>query len=344
MTQESELTNDPRRQAALALHRFGIGPRPGSIAAIAADPRGALLAELERPGIGRVDDRGLLTSAASSRVALEARAERRAQNIVAERARKALEQQAKAMDGAPSDAAKPEIVPEMAGAYEREAIRPNVLGRFADMLLAVESHPAMLVYLDNATSMGPNSTAGINRTRGLNENLARECLELHTLGVRSVYSQEDIIRFAKVLTGWSVIPVATDPEHGGEFVFVRRFHEPGPQEVIGNVYADTGVEQGRSVLADLARHPATATHVGTKLVRHFVADEPPPALVERLAATFRDADGDLKQVARALILSEEAWAAPRNKLKKPSEWIVAITRAAAQRIEPERFQLDQSVL
>ena len=391
--------SDAAAPAVLALHRFGLGPRPGSIAAIAADPRGALLAELERPGIGRVDDRGLLTSAASSRAALEARAERRAQNIVAERARKAVEQQAKAMDGAPSDAAKPEIAPEMAaraapgvtperqmflkelstkldaafdaeigfaerlvwfwsnhfcvsrsivpnmaGAYEREAIRPNVLGRFADMLLAVESHPAMLVYLDNATSMGPNSTAGINRTRGLNENLARECLELHTLGVRSVYSQEDIIRFAKVLTGWSVIPVATDPEHGGEFVFVRRFHEPGPQEVIGNVYADTGVEQGRSVLADLARHPATATHVATKLARHFIADEPPPALVERLATTFRDTDGNLKQVARALIVSDEAWTAPRNKLKKPGEWIVAMMRAAAQRIEPERFQIDQAVL
>ena len=110
----------------------------------------------------------------------------------------------------------------MAGGYEREAIRPHILGRYADMLLAVEGHPAMLVYLDNFVSIGPNSVAGIYRTRGLNENLAREILELHTLGVRTCYSQGDVTRFAKVLTGWTVISVNDNPEHGGEFIFNRR--------------------------------------------------------------------------------------------------------------------------
>src|SRR5262249_42195680 len=171
-------------------------------------------------------------------------------------------------------------VPASAGGYEREAIRPFVFGRFADMLLAVESHPAMLFYLDNAGSIGPNSVAGINRNRGLNENLAREILELHTLGVRSVYSQGDVTRFAYVLTGWTIIPTVNDPEHGAEFIFNRRMHEPGPQLIVGKTYSDGGVEQGRAVLADLARHPATATHVATKLARHFVADEPPAKLVE----------------------------------------------------------------
>ena len=107
----------------------------------------------------------------------------------------------------------------MAGGYEREAIRPHVLGRFSDMLLAVEGHPAMLLYLNNAQSIGPNSVAGINRDKGLNENLAREILELHTLGVRTVYTQADVTNFAKVLTGWTILPTATNPDHGGEFVF-----------------------------------------------------------------------------------------------------------------------------
>jgi uncharacterized protein (DUF1800 family) len=133
----------------------------------------------------------------------------------------------------------------MAGGYEREAIRPHVLVRFADMLLAAEGHPAMLLYLNNAQSIGPNSVAGINRDRGLNENLAREILELHTLGVRTVYSQTDVTNFAKILTGWTIRETASDPDHGGEFVFLRRAHEPGTHNVIGHDYADVGVEQGR---------------------------------------------------------------------------------------------------
>ena len=163
------------------------------------------------------------------------------------------------------------------GAYEREAIRAHVLGRFGDMLLAAESHPAMLIYLDNARSIGPDSIAGIRQRRGLNENLAREILELHTLGVRSVYTQEDVTRFAQVITGWTVVAPRQDPERAGEFDFNSRMHQPGAKTVIGRNYPDTGVEQGRAVLADLARHPATANHVATKLVRHFVADTAPPS-------------------------------------------------------------------
>ena len=392
-------TRDGPEQAAFALHRFGLGPRPGSIAAIASDPRGALLAELERPAIGRIDNRELLSSAESSRAAFEARAGRQAQKIVAERAKKEAEQQraqgmsddmARKADAAGNEmapqaepASTPErqnflkeikarldagldaeigfaerlvwfwsnhfcvsayTVPNMAGGYEREAIRPHILGRFADMLLAVEGHPAMLVYLNNAMSIGPHSVAGINRTRGLNENLAREILELHTLGVRTGYSQDDVIRFANVLTGWTVISARDNPEHGAEFIFNRRMHEPGPQQVIGKIYPDTGVEQGRAVLEDLARHPATATHVATKVVRYFIADEPPPALVERLAKVFRDTDGNLKEIATALVMSEEAWAFPRNKLKTPGEWIIAMVRATGLRADPERFERGQAAL
>ena len=193
-----------------------------------------------------------------------------------------------------------------------------MLGRFADLLQAVESHPAMLLYLDNVQSMGADSIAGINQDKGLNENLARETLELHTLGVRSGYSQADVTSFAKVLTGWTWLR-PEEPVHGGEFAFVRRFHEPGDQVVLGKRYTEGGLDQGRAVLADLARHPATAQHIGEKLARHFVADDPPPALVAKLAKAFLDTDGDLKQVVRTLMTAEESWTAPRQKLKPPAE-------------------------
>jgi uncharacterized protein (DUF1800 family) len=202
-----------------------------------------------------------------------------------------------------------------------------MLGRFSDMLLAVESHPAMLLYLDNARSIGPDSQAGRNRGKGLNENLAREIMELHTLGVRTGYTQDDVTRFANVITGWSIVPPRQDPVRGGEFAFNPRMHEPGPQTVVGKSYADGGIEQGREVLLALARHPATAKHIATKLARHFVADDPPLALVDRLTKRFLDTDGDLKEVTKALLAAPEAWSSSREKLKRPGEWIVAALRA-----------------
>ncbi len=182
----------------------------------------------------------------------------------------------------------------LCGAFEREAIRPHVLGKFSDMLLAVELHPAMLLYLDNARSIGPGSFAGQRRGKGLNENLAREILELHTLGVRTGYSQDDVTNFAKVITGWSIVPLKQDLEHSGEFVFNQRMHEPGPQRVIDREYEDRGFEQGRAVLQRLAGHPSTANHIARKLVRHFVSDDPPQPLVDRLSKRFLDTGGDLK--------------------------------------------------
>jgi uncharacterized protein (DUF1800 family) len=218
-------------------------------------------------------------------------------------------------------------VRSMCGAFEREAIRPHVLGKFSDMLLAVESHPAMLFYLDNVRSIGPQSIAGLRQGKGLNENLAREILELHTLGVRTVYTQADVTDFAQVITGWTIRPFRRDPERGGEFVFNPRMHEPGLQRVAGKAYPDGGVEQGRAVLRDIALHPATAHHIATKLARHFVADEPPASLVKRLSDRFTVTDGDLKAVSGELIEAPESWSAPQTKLKKPSEWIAGSLRA-----------------
>ncbi|MGY3075196.1 uncharacterized protein (DUF1800 family) [Bradyrhizobium sp. LM6.10] len=236
-------------------------------------------------------------------------------------------------------------IQSMSGAYEREAVRANALGHFADLLQAVEGHPAMLFYLDNLGSMGANSIAGINRSRGLNENIAREIMELHTLGVRTGYTQDDVIGFANVLTGWTLVPPGDNPEHGGEFIFNPRLHEPGGQTVLGKRYEQEDAEQGRAVLRDLAAHPATATHVATKLARHFVADEPPPALVAQMAKTFCDTEGDLKQVAIALVSSDEAWRGPPSKLKRPGEWVVGMVRATGIReVDPTRFTGGQDLL
>ncbi len=175
---------------------------------------------------------------------------------------------------------------------------------------------------------GLNSVAGINRNRGINENLGREILELHTLGVRAGYHQDDVVSLAKAITGWTIYPTADNPDHGGEFLFHPRLHEPGPETVLGKSYRDTGVEQGRAVLYDLARQPATAAHVATKLARHFIADEPPPALIELLTRTFLETDGDLWQVSKALVAAPESWSPDRAKIKHPSEWMVACVRAA----------------
>jgi uncharacterized protein (DUF1800 family) len=192
----------------------------------------------------------------------------------------------------------------------------------------VETHPAMLIYLDNARSIGPNSQAGLDRGKGLNENLAREILELHTLGVRTVYTQDDVTRFAKVITGWTVTPQRQ--EHAGEFMYNPLMHEPGAQTLVGRPYPDDGFDQGRTVLDMLARHPATARHIAAKLVRHFISDQPVPALTDRLAERFIATDGDLKEVAKTLVAAPESWSATDRKLKRPGEWIVAALRATGE--------------
>jgi uncharacterized protein (DUF1800 family) len=217
-----------------------------------------------------------------------------------------------------------------AGSFEREAIRPHVLGRFADMLKAVEQHPAMLFFLDNQQSLGPDSRAGLNRRRGLNENLAREIMELHTLGVGGGYTQEDVTSLARIITGWTFAGRQGQLGVPGSFAFNANAHQPGPQLLLGKTYEATGVAQGEAALADIARHPSTAKFIATKFVRHFVADDPPPALVARVAETFTKTDGDLKALARALLDSDEAWAAPLTKMRSPYEYLVATGRLLAR--------------
>jgi uncharacterized protein (DUF1800 family) len=217
-----------------------------------------------------------------------------------------------------------------AGSFEREAIRPYVLGRFGDMLRAVEQHPAMLFFLDNQQSLGPDSRAGKNRNRGLNENLAREILELHTLGVGGGYSQDDVTSLANIITGWTYAGRLGQLGPPGSFVFNANAHQPGAQRVMGKIYDASDVTQGEAVLADLARHPSTAKFIAGKFARHFLADDPPPALVARLADVFARTDGDLKALATALVDSEDAWKAPLAKMRSPYEFLVASGRLLAQ--------------
>jgi uncharacterized protein (DUF1800 family) len=217
-----------------------------------------------------------------------------------------------------------------AGSFEREAIRPYVLGRFGDMLKAVEQHPAMLFFLDNQQSLGPDSRAGQNRKRGLNENLAREIMELHTLGVGSGYSHADVTSLARIITGWTFVGREGKLGAPGSFVFNANAHQPGPQTLLGKIYQPDGVAQGEAALADIARHPATAKFVATKFARYFVADDPPPALVARLQDVFLKSNGDLKALATALVDSSEAWQAPLTKLRSPYEFLVATDRLLAR--------------
>ena len=213
-----------------------------------------------------------------------------------------------------------------AGAFEREAIRPHVLGRFGDMLLAVESHPAMLHYLDNAQSVGPNSRAGQKGRRGLNENLGREIMELHTLGVGHGYAQEDVTNLARILTGWTSAGPNGREGEVGRFVFNANTHEPGAIPLLGKSYSEDGVAQGQAALLDLAHRPETARFIARKFARAFVADEPPPALVERLARTFTDSRGDLRALTLALVDAPEAWDGTPAKMRDPYEFIVATNR------------------
>jgi uncharacterized protein (DUF1800 family) len=231
----------------------------------------------------------------------------------------------------------------IAGLYEQEAIRPYVLGNFYDLLLAAVRHPAMILYLDNQTSMGPESRAAsfVRRNRGrelgLNENLAREILELHTLGVDGGYTQRDVTELAKVITGWSIggalgqgarvlARVGGDAGAPGEFHFRAMMHEPGSKTILGKTYREGGVEEGEDVLRALALHPKTAHHLATKLARHFVADAPPAALVERLASAYLRADGELDPVYRALIEADESWREPLAKFKTPHDFVISAYR------------------
>jgi len=363
------------QMAAIAVTRFGLGARPGELTEAAQDPRGWLAAQIVGRGadLGLAD-----STLSSERVKalrayqMDRRDTRRAQKdksgeevmeaadpVIA--ARRLIRESAsedflaRARLAATTPAGFRErwalfwcnhftvsgvklVTATVVGPFEQEAIRPRVFGRFEDLLIASTAHPGMMLYLDQAQSVGPNSPAAKFLQRraqargrgGLNENLAREILELHTVGVAGGYSQEDVTEFARCLTGWS-IGGQREPTKAGAFIFREAAHEPGARTVMGKRYGDTGVMQAASVMKDLAASPKTARHLCTKIARHFVSDTPPPTLVAALEKTWMETGGDLTRVALSLVNAPEAWSLEAQKFKTPYEHVVSSYRVIGGR-------------
>ena len=214
------------------------------------------------------------------------------------------------------------------GDYEQRAIRPFALGRFRDLLFAATKHPAMLVYLDNTLSTAPGSPASRGSRSGLNENFAREVMELHTLGADAGYSQEDVITLARILTGWRINgPDAREfPEHAAVFEGAR--HDFSPKVFLGHTLRSKGKAEGEEALDILAKSPATARHIAFELAQYFVADEPPKLLVEQLAERFLETDGNIREVLRSIFASREFWESHNQKYKTPYQFVISAVRAA----------------
>lgn len=368
-----------RLMGAIAATRFGLGARAGEIGDAASDPRGWLKQQI-RPDAAvlpagdlksseqifaeRTADYSMAGGLRPAGGAVDEETQRAVRQRIQREAREGLQREVEAR--ARHAATTPDSFAErwfrfwsnhftvaarnaqmigLVGPYEREAIRPHVFGSFASLLGHAVLHSSMLVYLDAARSIGPSTLAAQRRDVGLNENLAREVLELHTLGVGTGYSQEDIIEFAKALTGWTVsgpqtarIAAAGRGGRGGrgqapaldpgKVVFVEILHEPGARTVLGERYGGEAKQQAAVILDDLALHPATARHVATKLARHFVADVPPASTVARLEDVFLQTRGDLSELARAIVDLDEAWEPEQRKFKAPEELLVSAARAA----------------
>lgn len=361
-------------QAEIAVLRFGLGARPGELAAAAAEPRAWLMAQVRGPAplaantpLAPSDQifAGLLAARDQRQ---ELQRESAAQGAAAKTAFNAIREayqphyRAQVLARAQSAAltlrpfaerlvhfwanhfavsTDKGVVYGLAGTLENEAIRPHVSGRFVELLTAVEQHPAMIAFLDNQYSVGEDSVAAqvaarfrgrnpnAKRQFGINENLAREILELHTLGVNGGYSQADVTSFAQILTGWSIGGGKGRLAGGepGRFYFRENLHEPGAKVFLGKTYGQAGQQQGEAVLADLAHRSQTARFIATKLVRHFIADDPPPAAVERVARAFLKSGGDLPQMYAALIDSPESWDADARKFKTPEDFVFSTLRA-----------------
>lgn len=345
-----------RTAGIIAAHRFGFGPKPGEADRIAADPKGWLTQQIEAkaevpaamrdlpPASDNVIDWWDAVTRSVAELVRRIRGEYR----------ELWAREAKARLAAAIQSDQPfrerlvwfwgnhftvsgrkAVAIGMTGGYEREAIRPHVTGRFGDMLHQGVAHPGMLFYLDNYASVGSRSTSGSYSNRGLNENLARKVLELHTVGVDADYTQRDVREFAKMLTGWTF---ARAHEHRpGSFKFREGTHEPGPKTVLGISYEEDGEGEARAVLDRLAVHEATARRVADKLVGHFIADDPPPAAVAKLARVYLDTEGDLREVSLALIDLPEAWDPTLRKMKTHQEYVVAVMRAVGGEPDLDRL-------
>ena len=355
--------------AVIAQTRFGWGVAPGGLELFRASPRRLLLAQLQRPYVPLPPDDAFDTSQgflATYAVVLAYRragksADKKRSGLEETRVlrRKVLkkvraEEAAFFTDSIATDQGyvsrllafwadhfaisnRRNNLRAITAPYVREAIAPHVLGSFHDMLMAVVRHPGMLNYLDNYKSVGPNSPIGLQNKLGLNENFARELLELHTVGVDAGYTQADVVAFAKTLTGW-MYRRPDDQGQSAEFRFALGRHEPGPQTIMGKHYAEEGEAQASRVLADLAMHPSTARHIALKLARFFVSDAPPDSLVEALSRNFMETGGDLRALATTLVENDQAWTVERGRFLPPQDFLIAVDRAFPNALKVETLQ------
>ncbi len=347
--------------SAIAVTRFGLGAKIGEIKAVRSGPQSYLLNQLRNPQNAMISAAGLTSSLGavqdyfgSTREIQKFDKMADADEIAMMRKRRNRE----AVDYFRSDinarfghaietnqsflerwvrfwgnhftvSAKQARLYGLVGSFEREVIRPYVLGSFSDMVIASSFHPAMQIYLDNYRSIGPRSRSGRNNARGLNENLAREILELHTLGIGR-YSQRDVENFAKALTGWTIDTKPSEANFG-RVVFRERWHEPGAKNFLGRRYADIGPDQAAQMIAYVSAQPATARHIATKIARHFVSDRPDSRDVDRLARVFMETGGNLKSLAKAVVRLDNAWTSSQPKFKSPDDWVVSAARILGEK-------------
>lgn len=352
-----------KTKAFLASHRFGLGPRPGEIDTISPDPRRWVVEQ-----IGPSPLPAELRDLDTTRERLEQfyqqkdiQAQGGGRHVFRERVfpeiatcfqlrvnteRPLIERMVAFWSNHFTIGVGRARAAVLAPIFQREAIRPHVFGRFEELLFAAVTHPAMLDYLDNVRSVGSRSRLGVRRGLSLNENLAREVLELHTLGVDGGYTQPDIENLAAVLSGWGVYdprlearrprferlmqgePVSVDV---GSATFYHFAHEPGPKTLLGKRYAENGPDELRSALRDIASHPSTARFIATKMARHFVADEPPAPVIKKLVGVYQNTRGDLAALTKALVSTDRAWSMPWAKAKTPQDYVVSSLRVTGMR-------------
>jgi len=337
------------QKALIAFQRFGLGAKPGGLDRVGSSPAAALRAEINTAHIATINNSKLPTyeeACFESQMTFD-RAEAIRQAEITARVDKHMSVQIGFVERLvlfwsnhfSMSVDKGETVRGTIGQWERDVVRRHVLGNFRDMLHETIKHPAMLAYLDNDSSIGPNSPVGQSWGVGFNENLAREILELHTVGSGGGYSETDVTAFANMLTGWSYVR-GWESDNGwsggtslnrGQFIYRPDWHEPGAFEVMGKTFPAGGQEQVETLLDDLSVHPATAEHIAFKLVRHFITDHPTPAMVEPIKQKFLQTGGNLKSVALALINLPEAWSTPLRKFRTPYEYAIAKYRALGKR-------------
>lgn len=358
------MNHQQRLKAAIATNRFGMGAKPGELQVVATDPEGWLLSQLEPPRFtpGLADINEAFETLAQHRQRQQANKATGRDNVSTDKRRPATMTRGslnrifrelvadtlissirsdhsfrwRLLDFFSNHFSVSVTNPPMralAPLLEREAIAPHLFGRFEDMLLAVTQHPAMLIYLNNQRSFGPDSRLG--RRGGFNENLGREILELHTLGVEGGYNQADVRELALAITGWSVARPKKEKKAG--FMYRPAGHQPGFRVLLGKRYKQKGQSQGEQMLRDLARHLSTAHFVSFKLAQHFVSDNPPKGLVDAMAQRWLDTNGDLRQVISLLVEHELAWQPVLQKFKSPREFVISVCRGCQFRRLPPRL-------